>query len=488
MSDLTQYRIFCLTELDWVSKYSLVSLTTCPNNINHLVNLNSVQILIPGTTLLNQGNYKISSTIDATAINTGALIINQGGISVFGQVQSAGINTINNTTESVSSTTGSMILKGGLGLSKQLSVAGLAKFYLGLDANLNKIINCATPTFINDVANKFYVDSVIPPPPVELYVSSTNVHEIISSVPTIISEMNFTPSQAGFYKVDFNAQFVAKLSNVTAQGVLDINNLYNTLVGLTKTSSMFPTFLTSTTILPGVYESVAAVSMAGTITFNGQGNNNSLFIFKINAACTAAASSTFVMTNGAHADNIFFVVQGALSVGANASLAGTFISPASALSTGVGAFIHGRLLTKNGAIAISGSVQVPNTYFPFELGVIKGFVLFTTIGDVSNTGNNVVVGDVGTNSGNVTGFETTTMTGSIYLPGSGSSQTLFGIYVGSVVKDSSIRDKTDCICIKDVILADVVTITANQVISIKCTNIIGTSLFYNRFLSIRKMV
>lgn len=43
MTSVTQYRIYCTTEADWITAWSETPLTVCPNNNGHTVNANSVQ-------------------------------------------------------------------------------------------------------------------------------------------------------------------------------------------------------------------------------------------------------------------------------------------------------------------------------------------------------------------------------------------------------------------------------------------------------------
>ena len=57
-----------------------------------------------------------------------------------------------------------------------------------------------------------------------------------------------------------------------------------------------------------------------------------------------------------------------------------------------------------------------------NLGTAANFVLFTSSGAVGNTGHSTINGNIGTNSGAVTGFDTSNMNGSIILPGSVTQQ------------------------------------------------------------------
>ena len=54
-----------------------------------------------------------------------------------------------------------------------------------------------------------------------------------------------------------------------------------------------------------------------TMTLDGQGNPNSVFIFQFGAAFSTGASSIIKLVNDAQASNVFWVVTGAVSIGAN---------------------------------------------------------------------------------------------------------------------------------------------------------------------------
>lgn len=302
---------------------------------------------------------------------------------------------------------------------------------------------------------------------------------------TLISGMTITPPLAGTYKVDYNGQFDI-VANITQQALLDLNALFLNLNGLLVTNTVFPAFTTDTTILPGVYSSTAAVLPNGLITFDGRGNSNSTFIFKIGGAITVGAGCVFNLVNGATANNIFFVCNAAISLGANSNTSGTFITPSSAIGLTPGAFLTGRVLTLASAITSGGSISIPTLPSQFPMGVSTSFAMFSGSGIVSNVGANIIVGDIGTNLGAISGFELATLTGSIYLPGQVGSTCKFSIYVDDVIVPTSTRERINAIAKTDVVLSDSVTTTAGQTIAIKVTNSTGISRFYNRNLSITK--
>ncbi|MGV9004006.1 ice-binding family protein [Flavobacterium sp.] len=194
----------------------------------------------------------------------------------------------------------------------------------------------------------------------------------------------------------------------SASCAVDLNNAYNQLIATEPTiTDHLATFGDEEILIPGVYGISGAASLNGTLTLNGQGNSNALFIFKIGGAFTTDVYSQIILTNGARADNVFWVTEGAISFAANVSVKGTFIAQAGAIGFGAFASIEGRALTLAGAITTYESwVNIPRPVgVSPNMGTAADFILFTTVGAITNTGLAVLKGKTGTNAGAVTGFE-----------------------------------------------------------------------------------
>ena len=80
------------------------------------------------------------------------------------------------------------------------------------------------------------------------------------------------------------------------------------------------------------------------MTLDADGDSNAVFIFQINAAASSAAGSKVVLTDGALANNVYWQVVGAISLGAGAKSVGTYLG-AGAIAFGDGASLKGRALT-----------------------------------------------------------------------------------------------------------------------------------------------
>jgi len=98
------------------------------------------------------------------------------------------------------------------------------------------------------------------------------------------------------------------------------------------------------TLTQGVYKIAAAAAMTTPLTLDAEGDPNAVFIIQIGAAFnTTAAVGNVILTNGARSANIFWIVEGAVTVGASTHLAGTILGGA-AITFGATTTINGRVM------------------------------------------------------------------------------------------------------------------------------------------------
>jgi hypothetical protein len=109
-----------------------------------------------------------------------------------------------------------------------------------------------------------------------------------------------------------------------------------------------------------------------------------------------------------------------MGIGATTEIPGTLLSNAGAIAVGTGCTISGRLLSKSGAISFgAGPLSLPTAISPhIDLRSLTDFVIFTGAGGVANSGASTYTGDIGTNLGEITGFDAATVNGTIFEAGS----------------------------------------------------------------------
>ena len=141
---------------------------------------------------------------------------------------------------------------------------------------------------------------------------------------------------------------------VAVLAAIDVTNAYADLAGR-SCGLVLGTPFGNQTLLPNVYCLGGASVLDGTLILDGAGDPNALFIFQIDGALAANPLSVITLINGANLCNVYFQVNGAVSLGTNAVFQGTIVA-AGAINLGTGASLTGRGLTTAGAISTSANI------------------------------------------------------------------------------------------------------------------------------------
>jgi len=285
-------------------------------------------------------------------------------------------------------------------------------------------------------------------------VSGSSISSTTSTTDLVITDMTKTLLEAGTYSIHFNAQLNIPPANYTTgfsttSAVDDLNLIYNDIMAIPVTGNHILTFGSGEILLPGVYNVAGAASIAGTLTLNGNNEINPIFVIRANAgAFNTGAGTNVILTNGATAKNVFWIADGAIGLGANTNISGTLFSHGAAVA-GANSIVTGRLLTTLGAISFGqGTLTLPSGSSIINFRSLSNFVIFTSSGGDANTGASVYHGNIGTGSGAVTSFETATVNGTIFHPGSTTLVTpinhmaTFSLYKNGVLIPHSSRTRT----------------------------------------------
>jgi hypothetical protein len=311
--------------------------------------------------------------------------------------------------------------------------------------------------------------------------TSVNAGATITTTSTTdvqITGVTVTPG-AGTYCVSFSAQCdlpnaIHTVGVSTANLCTDLSLIYNDLINIPTTSAHPLIFGSGEILFPGVYAVAGAMSIADTLRLNGQGLTNPLFIMKCVGAFNTGAGTVIILTNGAKPENVFWLVQDAIGLGANTTLQGTMISNSGAVAAGANCKITGRMFTKLGAVAFGpGIISTPvNPSSLVNLRGLASFVLYTCGGGIGNTTISTFNGDIASNSGAITGFTAagTIVNGTIYQQGSTNLVTpvnhvaTFSLYQDGVLIPNSERTRTSITAPSDIYLQGVASVTAGQTI------------------------
>lgn len=313
------------------------------------------------------------------------------------------------------------------------------------------------------------------------YLSATSGETLstISTSDVVITDMTKTALEAGTYSVLFNGQVNIPAADYTtgfstADAAADLNLIYNDIMAIPVTGTHALTFGSGETLLPGVYDVAGAASIAGTLTLDGNNETNPLFIIRANAgAFNTAASVDVILTNGATSENVFWIADGAIGLGAGTKISGTLFSNGAAVAGG-SSIVNGRLLTKLGAISFGqGALTAPTGNSIVDFRSLSDFIIFTSSGGVANTGASVYNGDIGTGGGAITGFPTANVNGTIFESGSTTVVTpinhmaTFSLYKNGVLIPNTRRTRTHLNNPSDISLLGICTIEVDDTIDVR---------------------
>jgi len=316
-------------------------------------------------------------------------------------------------------------------------------------------------------------------------VTEGTITSTLSANNLLVPDMTISPP-AGSYVVLFNAQMTKNQPFSSAQGVLDLDLIYQDLMAMSATNTHGVGFGSGEILFPGVYDVAGATAISGLLTLDGGGNPNSVFIIRCTGAVSTAASTSIILINGASANNIFWVSAAALSTGADTILKGSLVSNTGAISFGANTSIEGRMFTKTGAISIAAGcvVSPPIGVSPINLRGLSSFVMFSSNGAVSNVGTSTITGDVGTALGALTIIGS--HFGDQYPAGTMLSfrhTTTYSIYQNGIEVINSIRTVNSLDTMVS-LQAMVTTLTPSEAIEVRWKVDLGEATLLNRTLSL----
>lgn len=142
---------------------------------------------------------------------------------------------------------------------------------------------------------------------------------------------------------------LADAAAATAQN--DLTTAYNALAGLACGTTVTPADLGGRTLAPGVYCAATSLAVTGTVTLDGQGNGNALFVFQMGSTLTTGTTANVALINGAQAKNVYWQVGSSATLGTGTTFRGT-IAALTSITLNDNATMLGRALARNGAVSL----------------------------------------------------------------------------------------------------------------------------------------
>lgn len=109
------------------------------------------------------------------------------------------------------------------------------------------------------------------------------------------------------------------------------------------------------TLTSGVYGAATALQLTGTLTLDGEGDENAVFIFQAGSGLTTAPGSEVILVDGARACNVFWQIGSSATLDTGTTFVGTIMALTS-VTVANGSTIEGRALARDGAVTLDNDV------------------------------------------------------------------------------------------------------------------------------------
>jgi hypothetical protein len=119
------------------------------------------------------------------------------------------------------------------------------------------------------------------------------------------------------------------------------------------------------TFVPGVHRLASASTLTQTLYLNAQGNGSAVFIIQVQGALSVNSNTKVKLINGAKACNVYWKVEGEVTINTGSSIKGTIVANGGAIHILTNDTLEGRALAINGAIDINTAM----IYTPVGCGV-----------------------------------------------------------------------------------------------------------------------
>jgi hypothetical protein len=144
---------------------------------------------------------------------------------------------------------------------------------------------------------------------------------------------------------------IHQTDDTAAQAQIDLTTAYNDAAGRTSTATVTAD-LGGQTLTPGVYKGAPSLHLTGTLTLDGQGDENAVFIFQTPASTLVTASaSRVVLIRGAQACNVVWQVGSSATLGTDSFFKGNILALQS-ITVNDGTTVDGSVLARNAAVTL----------------------------------------------------------------------------------------------------------------------------------------
>lgn len=189
---------------------------------------------------------------------------------------------------------------------------------------------------------------------------------------------------SGYDNANVNGTLYPNPSTNTAQAVSDLNGVRTYLNTLpVDIELLYPAqFGNNLELTPHTYLLTGATVLTNNLYLNAENNPSAVFVIKIiGGALSTSTFANVILLNGAQAENVYWLVDGATAIDGFSEFKGTIVGYNGALDLAGGVVLQGRALTTSGALTVNSV----NVAIPTECSTLAN-----TTFDQNNSNNSVV--------------------------------------------------------------------------------------------------
>jgi hypothetical protein len=201
----------------------------------------------------------------------------------------------------------------------------------------------------------------------------------------------------------YAADYVSPTPATMTTAVSDMQAAYTDAAGRTPdVTELAAGNIGGLTLAPGVYKWSTSVTIPTDVTLSG--SQNSIWIFEIAQNLDVSSGQHIVLSGGAQAQNVYWVVAGQTTLGTGSVFNGNILDQ-TAIVLNTGATLNGRALAQTAVTLDANTVTSPASGMAsppsnsvsttaVNLGTAGNFIILTKSG-ISTTGTTSIVGNVG---------------------------------------------------------------------------------------------
>lgn len=172
-------------------------------------------------------------------------------------------------------------------------------------------------------------------------------------------------------------------TTAAANAKASADDLYAALAALPCSANNTNVAMSGVTITPGTYCFSTGVQIDTTLTLDGQGNPNAVFVFQIAQTLTTASSSSVNLIGQAQNCGVFWQIGSSATLGSGSVMRGTLSAYAS-ISTASTSTSYGSLHAKTASVTMIGStvlqtISCPAIVIPGQSGSAASISAFSAL-------------------------------------------------------------------------------------------------------------